>query len=224
MSLAWTLGDLVSRATQALGNIGPNVISSSDASHYANVALQEVWTAMPFDQQQQIAISSTTSGSNRITLPTDFLELIALSNLSMTPPQVLHPLNVELVDSYTTNLGTPVNYMQYSSWLELVPSPDSSYSLQMRYRSLPSTMTALTDIPSIATRYRQAVFYKTKALLADNVLFDATKAAKASAEYDAYMVAQPSDNALKMREQHYIGCSIPSWNRPVRQSRATIVW
>lgn len=216
MTLQWTLGQIVSHATQALGNRGD--VALSDASFWANEAQRQTWDFVPHNAKEAIAISSTTSGGNRITLPSDFEEMLDLSNLSITPPQPILPTNYVLADSWTTTLGSPSRYVEFNNWLELVPSPDSSYSIQMRYRKLCSTMTALTDVPSIATKFRYPIFLKTKQLLAEHVTFDAAQAVAASSEFVNYMNALPNDRALRLREQHYLGVSIPRGNRPSRTS------
>lgn len=222
MTLAWTLGDITSHATQALGNRSD--IALSDASFYANEAARQVWDFLPHNLKESIAVSSTTSGGNRITLPTDFEEMLDLSNLSMTPPRLLWPTNLPLADSWSTTLGVPERYVEYNNWLELVPSPDSSYSIQLRYRKQCSTMTALTSQPSIATRFRYPIMLKTKELLARHVIFDSSKAGEAAGEFLSYMNALPSDKALRMREQHYAAVSLPTGQFPVRSSRATVAW
>lgn len=222
MTLAWNLGDLCSRATQALGNRSD--IALSDASFWCNEASREVWDFLPHNLKESIAVSSTTSGGNRITLPTDFEEMLDLSNLSMSPPRLLWPTNLPLADSWATTQGVPERYVEFNNWLELVPSPDSSYSIQLRYRKQCSTMTALMSQPSLATRFRYPIMLKTKELLARHVIFDSTKASEAAGEFLSYMNALPSDKALRMREQHYAAVSLPTGSFPVRPSHVTAVW
>lgn len=222
MTLAWNLGDICSHATQALGNRGD--ITLSDASFWANESSRQVWDFLPHNLKESIAVSSTTSGGNRITLPTDYEEMLDLSNLSMTPPRMLWPTNLPLADSWMTSLGVPERYVEFNNWLELIPSPDSSYSIQLRYRKQCSTMTTLTSQPSIATRFRYPIMLKTKELLARHVIFDDAKASAAAGEFLSYMNALPSDKALRMREQHYAAVSLPTAGFPVRPSHATPVW
>jgi hypothetical protein len=204
---AWTLSDVISNATIALGNRSD--IALSVASFWANESQRVVWDAMPHDLQEAIAVSSTTSGEDKITLPTDFEELLALSNLSDSEKAPLESMNIENADSWVTDLGTPTHYIQYADWLELKPSPDSSYSLQMRYRKALSDMTELTDRVSVGTRFGQAVFLKTSELLAKYAIHDNEKAAEMGNSYIAYMSMTPSDRAKRHRENRFMGLSVP---------------
>lgn len=210
MANAWTLADLMSRSTSALGNRAD--IALADCSFWANEAHRVVWDAQPHDQQEAIAISSTTSGEDKITLPADFQEIITISNLSDGggSPDVLDPINLVELASYSTDTGTPLHYAQFATWLELRPSPDSSYSIELRYRKQLSTMTETTTAPSVATRYRYAVMLKTAELLAQNVIRDPQKSVEFRAEFIDYMSSVPSDRALQYREQRYLGVSLPT--------------
>ena len=182
----------------------------STASFWANEAQRVVWDAQPHDLKEGLAVSSTTSGENRIVLPTDFQELLNISTSSSSTGgrDVLTLLDPDLIDSASTNLDRPVNYMLYADWIELHPTPDSAYSLQMRYRMQLSTMTELTTHPSVATRFRQGVYLKTTELLAREVV-DPVRSAYFENRYNLFMRQTPSDRALRNRERHALGVSLP---------------
>jgi len=202
---AWTLANLMSYATTALGN--RTDITLSDASFWVNEAGREVWDSLPFDQQEKLAVSSTTVNEDKITLPADFQELLAVSNTSVSNT-LLDPINLDQTMAFSDASGTPTHYALYSTWLELRPTPDSAYSLQLRYRAQWSDMTTTTSVPSVSTRYRRAIMFKGAELLAQNVTFDADKAAEMRNAYVSYMHSVPSDRALRMREQHAMGMSL----------------
>ena len=210
MSTSWTLGTIVSRATAALGN--RTDITLSDGSFWGNVAQENVWDAMPHDLQEKLAVSSTTSGENRITLPSDFKELLNIrlssSSGSQDVLQLINPDDIDS-DSNATRLGIPVTYMPYADFIELRPSPDSAYSVQMRYRAQLGTLVSATDRLSVATRFGEAVFLKTTQLLADNVVRDFNSGAAFGDRYVRFMLQTVPDRALRQRERHDMGVSLP---------------
>lgn len=211
MSNAWDLGTICSRVTYALGQRGD--LGLSDVSFWVNEANRLVWDAMPHDLQEKIAVSSTTSGEDKITKPSDFQELLTISNLSTSPQDVLQPINLYDLESWTTDLGTPRGYCEFSNWLELRPSPDSSYSLSLRYRAQPSTMTTLTTVPSVATRFRYPVFLKATQLVAQHVAKDEAAAAFHGNLFVAEMASTVPDRALRIREQRYAAAGLPIGGR-----------
>jgi hypothetical protein len=186
----------MSNATQALGNRSD--IALSTASLMANQAEDIVWNAIPHDSKDGLATSSTTSGENRITLPSDFAALLNVSNLSSSGYDLMGVWNIDDVDSSGTGRGIPTNFIRYSDWLELWPSPDSSYSIQIRYEKQRPEMTATNAVPSVGTRYRYAVYLKTRELLAD-IMRDRDGATVARNEYISYMMSTPSDSAYRQR-------------------------
>ena len=204
---AWTLSDIVSHATQALGNRSD--IALSTASFWANEAQRFVWDSMPHEQQEALATSSTTDGEDKISLPTDFQEMLHVSNTSSNPPASLQYMNIENAESWQTTTGTPTHYMLYQDWLELRPSPDSSYSIQLRYRKKLSEMTLGASLPSVGTRFRYGVFLKAKELLAQHAINSPEQATLARNEYISFMNSVPSDRALRFREQRFMGVSLP---------------
>lgn len=195
---AWTLADLMSRATTRIGRRSD--IAASDASFYVNMAYQEVAQAAPSALMETITVSSTTSGENRIELPADCLEIINLSWLTQVgtnSARTLRRTSPNQVDQAGFDtLGKPDQYVIFSNWMELWPSPDSSYSLQLRYYAYPSDMTVTTAIPSLATEWRPAVLYLSEALLHEHLGND-YEGATARARYAAYTASLKDTQARR---------------------------
>lgn len=191
---AWNLSTLMSEATALIGNRLD--ISLSRTSFWVNEAHRQVYDFVNQESAEALAVSSTTSGENRITLPSDFREVINLSNLSVEPPDVLRQVDVDTVDSLTTDTGIPDRYVKYATWLELYPNPDSSYSLILRYRAQAADMVATSDVPSVDTQFRFGVLLKSVELLSDVVL-DVESATAYRNRFISYMGATPSDLARK---------------------------
>lgn len=194
----WTLGTVMSEATAIIGNRGD--VSISRASFYANQAAIDVQMAVEPLDLEAIAVSSTTSGENKITLPTDYYAILSVSNLSITPPQPIVKWNIYDVDSANTAQGPPVNYVLYNNWLELWPSPDSSYSIQMRYQARPSVLTTTTATPSFDTRFGMCWLYRTAEYLADSVK-DYETASVMRQKFLSTVASIPSDLALRQRDR-----------------------
>lgn len=205
---SWTLAQLMSETTRALGNRGD--LAQSDVSFWVNEAYEEVSQQLCFENESEaVAISSTTVNEDKIALPTDFRELVSVSNLSYNNV-LLDPLNVDQLMKFDSDTsGIPRYYAQYADWLELRPLPDSAYSLELRYRKVRSDMTATTAQPtSVATRFRRGIMLKAKELMAQHVLSNPEKAVIAHNEYISFMHSLPTDTGLRMRNMHTAGMSL----------------
>ena len=203
---SFTLSTIISETTAMLGNRAD--ITASRVSLYANRALEFIWNAVEHDKAEAIAVSSTTSGENRITLPTDIQELTAISNQSAVPPQLLLPWNVNDIDSSYTYTGTPTNYVLFSDYMELWPTPNSAFSIQLRYKARPATLSSTTGVSSLATKYDMAHLYKTAELCADS-LKDWESASVMRSRFLSEVASIPSDLAMRQRAKEGMRISFP---------------
>ncbi len=184
----------------------------SECSLWANIALTEVSTRVQMTPLEGIAVSSTTSGENRISLPSDFDFPInfTLSDSSAGPvgaPIPLQERQIGWLDSQGSGVGIPKWYTLYGSWIELAPSPDSAYSLQLRYGAKIRPLVASTDTPNINERYHYAVALKTAEYLAA-ARNDVEQEAINRARYLSYMQSTPSDLAYKQRAEDGVSVAV----------------
>lgn len=201
----YTLGQIISSATAAIGR--RDDISLSDASRLANDAYFEVWYAIDPEEGEKIAVSSTTSGENKIELPTDFYGPIS-ANIIYRPSwstsssvyssyNTMKVVSMDWIDGNNPEPGgVPTKVAFYNSWLELYPSPNSGYSFQLRYRAHPVDLLSTGSVPSLSTPWRKAVELKTREYLADFV-GDEERSQKASIQYLRYVQTLKTSQAVR---------------------------
>lgn len=159
--MPWTLRDLMSEVT-SFAKVTDEEIHPSRVSFYINQAQRDVANRVQQLEFERLAVSSTSSGDDKMYLPTDCERVLNLSLETGGGRRVIPQGNIQQVDdkSWGTQGGRPNFYVSYASWLQFYPSPDSSYSLLLRYVARLSDITNLNSIPSIDTRYHQAVLFK----------------------------------------------------------------
>lgn len=198
-----TLGDVISRSTTLAG--GRRDWAPSEVSFYANLAAAEVFEQVYHTPLEALAISSTTSGENRLALPADFVGAIGLSNLSTSVrPRTVHQVEATWIDSQVTQSGEPTNYALFASWMELWPTPNSSESLQFRYYARQAEMVESSATPVFAERWHAGWLYKT----AEHLELSRTNpegAAVWSQKYVSYMGSIPSDLARRQMDKRSMG-------------------
>ena len=207
-----TLQNIASIATAF--NQGRTDLTLSEVSFYANLAVGEVATRTQHLPLEGLAISSTTSGENRVTLPTDFDYPInlSLSSGSNVWTKQLQAREATWLDSGTTTNGEPSYYALYGTWLEVWPTPDSAYSLTLRYGAKVPVMTASTSTPALAERYHYAVALKTAEMCAA-ARNDLDQEAICRARYLSYMNSTPSDMAYRQRVQEGMAVALQKGRR-----------
>jgi len=182
----------------------------SEASLWANAAVQTVSQYAGHLPTEGIAISSTTSGENRYSLPSDHDYPIALtlyqgssattgSRATIAVPLVA--MDAGWADSRSLpDSGVPENYVLYSTYYELYPSPNSGYSLQLRYQTKHPTLIQSSETIALDERWHLACLYKTTELLEasrSNVEGEAI----ARNRFLSYVAGVPTDQQLKQRDR-----------------------
>jgi len=162
--MVWTLQDLMSESTQIAGT--PSGLPVSRISNLVNQAIRDVAMRLPHVEFEVLALSNTTIYEDKLYLPSDCENVITLSfNTSVTGVggRVIRQAAPWELDAKSegTTAGIPTMYVSYASWIEFYPSPDSAYSLLLRYKRRLSDITNLSALPSVDTRYHQAILYKT---------------------------------------------------------------
>ena len=206
--MAWALQDLMSEATTIAGT--PPGLPTSRVSEVVNRAIRDVSVRLPQVELEVLSLSNTSADEDKIYLPSDCEHVLGLSfntGVSGVGGRGIRQAAEWEFDAKSsgTETGVPVMFLSYASWVELYPSPDSAYSILLRYKRRPSDITSLTARSSLDTRYDQAVLYKTVEYLHlrkgeyDNVL-------KARAMYEEELRQMP--NLYAIRQQNRAGMGL----------------
>lgn len=204
---SYTLSELMSFATLEAGR--RDDIAASVVSRLVNESYQEVCVETDPEGLERIAVSSTTTGENRISLPSDYYEPISATLIySTSTASSAHSSHYTLRRASIADMdarnpqpsGVPQEIAFFADWMELHPSPNSAYSLQLRYRSQVTDMTATSDVPSVGTPWRRAIVIKTKKRIFD-ILGDQAGAMSAEIEYQAYVSKLKTDAARRQKLQ-----------------------
>lgn len=217
-----TVGQICSTATRMAQGRGDWTLS--EATQYLNMAYSEMVSVVGHTPLEALAVSSTTSGEQRYQIPANFGSLIAVTlyqgstatTSNETTVVALRQRDARWVDAQVvTNppSGVPTDYLQYATWLEVWPSPNSAYSMLLRYNAKPTTLINSTDTPALDERWQAGLIYKTTELL------EASRAnvegeALARNRYLSFMQTQPTDAALKQKDKRGMGMAyIRSWKQ-----------
>lgn len=221
-----TLCEITSQATKRLGDRFD--ISQSDASFWANQAYLEVANMAPHDALETIRFSSFTTGAPvRQRLPEDFNEPMTLSLVSWgadgpgTRREVGSRSTIQRIGprdfaDLSATSGEPQKYMLYDTFVEVWPSPNSNYSLELRYKEYPSVLTGCGSKLRLSPPWRSAVLYRTEQRLAE-LIGDDTHAVRARNEFASYVQTLDSDLAKRQKEKLRQGVSVSGYHRPRRK-------
>lgn len=202
---SYTLGEIISHSKARAGRRSD--LSTSDVSFWANVAYQEVAAATSHAGDETLAVASTIVGEPRVALPEDFAEPISILLRLSDSATTLTKVDPARIDAAAPSSGAPVQYAFYNRWLELYPTPDEAYTLQLRYRAAPSDLSELDDIPSLSTPWRHAVLLRTETLIHE-LLGNHPAAAASQSRYISYVSQLDSDQARNQKAREKVGIQL----------------
>jgi hypothetical protein len=170
-----TLAQMISRSTELAG--GRLDWNASDASFYVNQAASYIAAAQGIEHRSLESSYATTitSGVSRMALPADYNYGVALSIGSTVPSsstqwRKLGKRDIGWADTFAGRLdattGAPEAYVEYNERYEIVPSPNSSYSLVLRYRRKLQEVTTSTATFALDEQWNWPVVLKAAELLA----------------------------------------------------------
>lgn len=177
-----TLAQLASHATRLAGAPATPL---SLASEYVNLAYAMVAQSSGVQHAARETVAhaststSTTTAENRLALPSDFDYAIgvrlgvpnswstATSRTTTWKPLPKQPASWFETCVHNSDLSAePEVYGEFATWLELSPSPNSAYSVEMRYARKITEMTASTATPILDEQWHWAIALKASELLA----------------------------------------------------------
>ncbi len=205
-----TLAQLTSFATQLAQN---PLLDASFVSQYVNLAYNQVaqFSAIAHSPLEQIAFASTSTSDNRLGFPTDYDSALGLKLgvpgswstatsrsttwvplLKQTPPWG---------DPYQSgDSGQPRAYAEFATWIEMRPSPDSAYSVEMRYTRKISELTASTSTPLLDEQWHWAIALKAGELLGA-LSDDSSLEYRNQRRYRNYISEMETDQAKRRKDE-----------------------
>ena len=202
-----TLSEIISRATEIAG--GRLDWGVSDVSFYANRAYNYVMfnEAVQHRSLESSYATTITSGVSRMALPADYNLALALSIGSSVPSAATQWRQLTKRDiGWADNMGRfttawPECYVEYGTgFFEIVPSPNSSYSLVLRFRRRADIVSISTDSFLTDPQWDWAIVLKTAELLAMS-RSDIEMEQLCRNRYIDYMSIQLPDQAKKWMDQ-----------------------
>lgn len=202
---ALTLAVLLSEATSALGN--RLELSVSQLSLHANLAQQEVASMLPHTELMKTATIVLAAGSGATVVPADFGEAVDVfrpNSYDAMGYRLLTAVPTREIDNAADSTGTATGvanrYALSGNSFLVYPASTSQDTLTMRYVSVPSDMTNLSDRPSLHTRYHPAVLYKFQENLSDRIV-DNQRAAYFRNKFISAMGAIPTPSDTLNRSE-----------------------
>lgn len=199
-----------------VGNPTTGEVADTELDDRINESVSEIADKYGFHQARKVVTFDTVMNTPRYVLPTDCLVLMKLR----------HPLeNVQLRKRDETwassrmdeEAGKPKDYLRERDWIQLFPTPDGVYTLEMVYKASPARLTADGDTPVTPVSWDEGVLLLARAKHWD-VRLDVQKAVHAFSVWERWVSTKPSEINEELFADDTEGVIIPTL-KPIRRRR-----
>lgn len=129
----------------------------SRINQWINDAENEIARRVDYYINENSETISTISGTNLYSLPANFARVREL--FATDVGQIIQPVGLRALDaSNPTVTGRPYAYALDSASVHLYPTPDSAYTLELRYWTLPPALVNDTDTPTLPADYHKLLW------------------------------------------------------------------
>lgn len=183
--------------------------STSTLTRILNAAYREIASKYPFHEVRCIKAFSTTADAPRYDVPTDMAALFRVWD--DTNKKKLLKKGVRFLASLPPNMvtGKPIYYIREKDWIQLVPTPDASYSVQIFYLTEIADLIADGDEFVLPLPWHDGIVLKARHLYYDE-RGDIGKAIYAKNEWKDWVADKPSEIDLEKDDLEDSGVIVSS--------------
>ncbi len=181
---------LRTRVRKQVGNPTTVDVPDADLTQHVNTAYRDISNKYRFHKVRKLCTFPTVAGTRRYGLPTDCAAVIRVRDT--TNEVRLEKLDdmraAHLID--TDVEGKPTQYTRYRDWLDLHPTPDDVYTIEVFYKGEIVDLSADGDDPVLPTSWHEGIIKLAKYYYYDEQ-GDIPKATSAFNAYELWASRQP---------------------------------
>lgn len=138
-----------------------SIFTSSVLNQYLNDALSEIGAKAQYYGEEAEATMACTAGTSTYTFSQlGLVDPTKIRSVRLTQPtQELALIDLKDIDRSTEVRGVPYGYAMNGQGITIYPTPDSSYTLKVRYWRILPALTQDTDSPALPPRYHRSLTY-----------------------------------------------------------------
>lgn len=172
----------------------PTIVDVPDSTltRLCNAAYREIASKYPFNEVRCIKSFTTTADEPRYTVPDDLAALFRVWD--DTNKKKLTKRGVRFLATIPKNVpnGKPTSYVRAKDWIQLYPTPDDDYIIELFYLTDIADMVDDSDEPVLPLAWHDGIVLKARHLYYDE-RGDIGKAIYAKNEWKDWVSDKPSE-------------------------------
>lgn len=136
---------------------------AASLNQFANDVNRYICNSRRWRFMEKVFIGTVTTGSANYAVPTDFQSAV---NITLTSPDnsaafipymPFEQFDQLYPDPTAATNGRPLLWYRFGLTINFYPAPDQTYTMNLRYLKVPTTMTLDTDVPDIPLEFQEVV-------------------------------------------------------------------
>jgi len=151
-----TLRQILDELRLNLGKISSATVSDDRMKVWVNNCQIELLTAFQFFQNEKKVKTAMVIGQAEYSLPKDCIAIYDLrDNSAKRKIRRTHYRKIDNVDFSVS--GAPTHYIRFGNYIQLIPVPDATNELMLRYCVSPSALSSDDDVPVVPVTWHEAI-------------------------------------------------------------------
>jgi hypothetical protein len=183
--------NLFEMRTQLRSRIGnPTITDVPDSvlTQELNAAYLDIEDRYRFHKARKRCQFLTVPGQSRYDLPSDVLSVFRVSD------ETNHRKMIKIGErDAPQTLAKPMRYVRYRDWLELDPTPDGVYTMEVYYKYFHGRMSEDQHVPGLPLAWHEGIVVLAKYNYYINIATDQVKAGAAYQAWELWIRTKPTE-------------------------------
>lgn len=208
------LSSMLIQLRKMVGNPSTTDVVDTELTTCINDAVAHIFDRFNFNEAKRQAEFPTIAGEDKYALPSDCMALLSVANLT-SKVKLTKRGDRWALENISTSQGSPTDYVRYHNWLQLYPIPDGVYSILVRFKNSPVSLSVGTDVPDLPIAWHKGVLKYARHLYYNEVKIDPKMAEYYAGDFDRWVATKPSEVAEESVDID-TGVSLPTLSQTPR--------
>lgn len=205
-----TLVNIRTALRTTIGNPSTSQVADSVLTAVINRAIKEIADKYRFHATRKVATFSTIAATDKYVLPSDYNVLMKVAIQTTGKYRPLRKTSFGFINANPTQSNQqPSRYAVVQNYLQVWPTPDAVYSIQLMYRFNPVALSSDSDTSPFPSAWDDGVKYCSRHMYWDDN-GDVAKAVYALNKYNQWLEGKSDEIGLEYFADWEQGVSIPT--------------
>lgn len=214
-----TLANIRTSVRKRIGNPSDVLVLDTDLNDVINRAIKDLADRYRFHATRKVATFLTVAGTDKYVLPPDYNVVMKVARQDASTFGKIWKTSFGWINNHPSQInGKPTKYAIAQNYIQLWPTPDIVYTIQLMYRFNPVALAADGDTSPLPSAWDEGIILCSRHMYWDDN-GDVSKATYALNKYNQWLEGKSDEIGLEYFADWEQGVSIPTLSRDTQDYR-----